>query len=63
MCAGMIWQAAADPLSIRVFYDQDDPGPKARLTVLGAGTFERLRAARVAGRPEWIKIGLESFVG
>lgn len=52
MCAGMIWSAAREPLSLRVYFDQDDPGPKARATVLNAGSFERTRAARMAGRPE-----------
>lgn len=44
MCAGMIWNAAANPLAVRVYYAEFDPGPKARLTVLNAGTFERERA-------------------
>jgi tRNA(Arg) A34 adenosine deaminase TadA len=44
MCAGMIWTAAEDPLSLKVFFAQDDPGPKARRTVLNAGSFERERA-------------------
>jgi tRNA(Arg) A34 adenosine deaminase TadA len=34
MCAGMILNAAADPRSIRVYYDEFDPGPHARLTAL-----------------------------
>jgi tRNA(Arg) A34 adenosine deaminase TadA len=36
MCAGMIWSAAEDPLSLRVFFAKDDPGPLARQTVLNA---------------------------
>jgi tRNA(Arg) A34 adenosine deaminase TadA len=44
MCAGMIWTAASDPLALKVFFAQDDPGPRARLTVLNAGSFERERA-------------------
>jgi len=39
MCAGMIWNAALDPRSLQVFFDQDDPGPKARKTVLGSVEF------------------------
>lgn len=44
MCAGAIWTAAEDPLSIRVIYDEDDPGPMARQTILTANSFARRRA-------------------
>ncbi len=59
MCAGMIWSAAEDPLSIRVFFDQDDPGPKARRTVLNPGSFERVRAAKADGRAEALHASVE----
>jgi tRNA(Arg) A34 adenosine deaminase TadA len=48
MCAGLIWCAAADVASLRVFYAQDDPGPGARETVLDPRTLERRRASRSA---------------
>ncbi len=58
MCAGAIWQAAPalnpDPAglpTLRVFYLEDDPGPGARLTVLEAGSPERLAAIGEAGLP------------
>jgi len=44
MCAGMIWTAAEDIRSLRVYFSEDDPGPSAKFTVLGPGTHERLRA-------------------
>jgi len=59
MCAGMIWSAARDPLSLRVFFGKDDPGPKARATVLSANSFERIRVAQAAGRPELAQARVE----
>lgn len=44
MCAAMIWHCAEDVSSLRVFFDQDDPGPNAKATVLDPGSFERIRA-------------------
>lgn len=34
MCAGMIFEMAADPASLSIMYFQDDPGPLAQNTVL-----------------------------
>jgi tRNA(Arg) A34 adenosine deaminase TadA len=43
-CAGLIWDAALDPRTLRVLYAADDPGRVARETVLDAGSAERRRA-------------------
>jgi tRNA(Arg) A34 adenosine deaminase TadA len=48
MCAGLLWDAAQDPLGLRVVYAQEDPGPCARETVLDAGSMARRRVARSA---------------
>ena len=58
MCAGAIWEAARNPhdatRDLRVRYLEDDPGPNARLTVLEAGSPERLQAVQDARLPhEW----------
>jgi tRNA(Arg) A34 adenosine deaminase TadA len=49
MCAGLIWDAADDPLSLRVFYAEDDPRRSARETVLDARSMARRRVARNEG--------------
>jgi tRNA(Arg) A34 adenosine deaminase TadA len=46
MCAGLLWDAAADRAALRVFYAADDPGRYARETVLDRGSVERARVAR-----------------
>jgi tRNA(Arg) A34 adenosine deaminase TadA len=45
MCAGLLWEAAADPWSLRVVYAEDDPLRYARETVLDAGSMARRRVA------------------
>lgn len=46
MCAGLAWDAASDPWTLRVFYSEDDPLRYARETVLDAGSMARRRVAR-----------------
>ena len=41
MCAGMIWHASEN---IQIIYDQFDPGPSGRSTILDPDSFERKRA-------------------
>jgi tRNA(Arg) A34 adenosine deaminase TadA len=48
MCAAAIWHCSEDPYSLQIFYDQDDPGPNARVTVFTPGSFERKRVASSA---------------
>jgi tRNA(Arg) A34 adenosine deaminase TadA len=48
MCAGMLWQAAANPASMRVYFAEPDPGPMGRATVFNPGTFEWQRAGAPA---------------
>ncbi len=43
MCAGLLWDAAEDPLSLRVLFAEDDTGRYARATVLDAGSAARRR--------------------
>lgn len=45
MCAGAIWTCAEDPLSLQVFYEEEDRGRNARSTILDSGSAERKRAA------------------
>lgn len=52
LCAGAIWQASADPASVRVAYLEDDPGALARGTVLDVGSNERDRGSRDARERE-----------
>lgn len=44
MCAAMLWHASDAPLSLKVFYEEFDPGPLASMTILNANSFERNRA-------------------
>ncbi len=56
MCAGMLWDAAAEIRSLRVVYALDDPGPKARNTVLDRASAARMQAA--AGKSALLELGL-----
>jgi tRNA(Arg) A34 adenosine deaminase TadA len=48
MCAAVLWDAALDPLSLRVTYAEDDPGRYARETILDAGSMSRRVAVATA---------------
>ena len=43
MCAGMIWESASSPGSLKVFYSKDDPGAHATQTVLASHSEDRKR--------------------
>ncbi|MGK5082513.1 Bd3614 family nucleic acid deaminase [Bdellovibrionota bacterium FG-1] len=58
MCAGMIWDAASNPMHLTVFYDEEDSGPMGRSTVLTPQSFERRRATR-GQEPFWVQKVLE----
>ena len=46
MCAGLAWDSASDPWTLRVFYAEEDPLRYARETVLDAGSMARRGVAR-----------------
>jgi len=48
MCAGLVWELAAAPGSVLVHFEEDDPGPAARETILHPGSALRRRFARSA---------------
>lgn len=48
MCAGLVWDAADEPLDLLVFFAEDDPLRYARETVLDAGSMARRLVARDA---------------
>lgn len=59
MCAGMLWHATENPLSLQVLYEEFDPGPLAAKTILNAFSFERNRACKSESE---IKIELEKKI-
>jgi hypothetical protein len=48
MCAGAIWTAAEDPLSVQVYFAEFDHGRNAKSTILDPGSAERRRACSKA---------------
>jgi tRNA(Arg) A34 adenosine deaminase TadA len=59
MCAGAIWTAAEEPLSIQVFFAEHDDGRNARSTILDPGSAERRRTCSKAIE---IEAALEHFL-
>lgn len=56
LCAGAIWECAADRSSLRVVYRDPDPGPMGSRTVLDESTHERERASASDGSLKSLRV-------